>query len=89
MPMSEEQTSEIIDSESSRKILTTHHKHKETTISEDPEDTNVSSGWSRTSSKDHRAQTEEEKEDLLLSKKGKSANKASISSAFNALNPFR
>ena len=89
MPMSEEQTSENIDNESSGKIFTTHHKYKETTIFEDPEDTNVSLGGLRTSSEDHLAQTKEEKEDLSSSKKGKNAYKVSITSAFNTLNPLR
>ena len=50
------------------------------------EDTSVSSEGLRTSSKDHRVLTKEEKEDLSSSKEGKSTDKASITSAFNALN---
>ena len=42
----------------------------------------------RTSSEDHQALTEEDEEDLLASKEEKSADKAPITSAFNALNPF-
>lgn len=68
--MSKEQTSEGTNSESSGKTWATHHKSRETTMPEDPEDTLISSEGSRTSSKDHQAQTKEE-EDLSVSKEGK------------------
>ena len=48
----------------------------------------MSSKGMRTSFVDHQAQTEEEKEDLSSSKKGKNADKAPITSAFNALSPL-
>ena len=53
---------------------------------EDTEDTLLSSKGPKTNSEDHRAQTEEEKGDLLASKERKTVNKASIISAFNTLN---
>lgn len=54
-PMLEEQTSEGTDSKLLEKIKTTHHRHWETTMPKDLEDTSVSSEGSRTSFEDHRA----------------------------------
>ena len=68
--------------------ITTHHKPKETIIPEDPEDTITSSGGPRPNSEDHQAPTEEEKEDLSSNNKRKNADKASITSTFNTLNPI-
>ena len=53
---------------------------------EDPKDTLLSSKGPKTSSEDHRAQTEEEEGDLSASKEGKTIDNVSITSAFNALN---
>ena len=55
---------------------------------EDLEDTLLSSEGTRTSSEDHRAETEEEKRNLSAIKDGKNVDKASISYTFNTLNPF-
>ena len=68
--------------------ITTHHKPKETIIPEDLEDTSTSSGGPKFSSEDHQAPTKEEKEELSSSKKRKNADKPSITSTFNALNPL-
>ena len=54
-PMLEKHTLEGTDSEPSGEISATHHKSRETTMPEDPEDTLMSSGGSKTSSKDHQA----------------------------------
>lgn len=55
---------------------------------EDSEDTFLSSKGPKASFVDHRAQTEEEEGDLSTSKEGKTVDKTSITSAFNALNPL-
>ena len=48
----------------------------------------MSSEGPGTSFEDHQAQTKEDEEDLLSSKKGRNADKAPINSVFNALNPL-
>ena len=48
----------------------------------------MSSEGPGTSFEDHQAQTKEEEEDLLSSKKGRNADKAPITSVFNVLNPL-
>ena len=68
--------------------IITHHKHKKTIISKDPEDADMSSEGPRPRFEGHQAQTKEEKEDFSSSKKRRNADKAFIAFAFNTLNPL-